>query len=79
MDWLLNLPVSGLALAILAAHYLLAAVIYMVVTRLAVGERTRVFKAISLACCRRSQSSLPCSWGSSPRRCGATPTGQARR
>ena len=47
MDWLLNLPVSGLALAILAAHYLLAAVIYMVVTRLAVGERTRAFKAIS--------------------------------
>ncbi|MGN6393404.1 MAG: DUF4239 domain-containing protein [Gemmatimonadales bacterium] len=47
MDWLLNLPVGWMALVILAFVYLGTAVIYVTVTRLAVGERARAFKAIS--------------------------------
>jgi hypothetical protein len=47
MDWLLNLPIAGMALAILAASYAVTGVIYLAVTRLAVGERARAFKAIS--------------------------------
>ena len=47
MDWLLNLPIPAMTLVILAAVYLVTAGIYLVITRLAVGERTRTFKAIS--------------------------------
>jgi Protein of unknown function (DUF4239) len=47
LDWLLNLPIPAMTLVILAAVYLFTAGIYLVVTRLAVGERTRAFKAIS--------------------------------
>ncbi|HUR96250.1 MAG TPA: hypothetical protein VMY76_16845 [Gemmatimonadales bacterium] len=47
MDWLLNLPIAWLAIAILAASYAVAGLIYFVVRRLAVGERIQSFKAIS--------------------------------
>jgi hypothetical protein len=47
LDWLLNLPIPAMTLVILAVAYLVTAGIYLVITRLAVGERTRVFKAIS--------------------------------
>ena len=47
LDWLLNLPIPALTLVILAAVYLVTAGIYLAITRLAVGERTRTFKAIS--------------------------------
>jgi hypothetical protein len=47
MDWLVNLPIVGLAVAVLAASYTLAGVTYLLVTRFATGERTRAFKAIS--------------------------------
>jgi hypothetical protein len=47
-DWLLNLPVFWLAVVVFAATYLLAASIYLVVTRLAVNDRmTAAFKAVS--------------------------------
>lgn len=46
-DWLLNLPVLWMAVAVFAATYLLAASVYWVVTRLAVNDRARAFKAIS--------------------------------
>ena len=46
-DWLLNLPVLWLAVVVFAATYLLAASVYWVVTRLAVNDRARAFKAIS--------------------------------
>ncbi len=46
-DWLLNLPVLWMAVVVFAATYLLAASIYWVVTRLAVDDRARAFKALS--------------------------------
>jgi hypothetical protein len=46
-DWLLNLPVLWMAVAVFVATYLLAAGIYWVVTRLAVNDRARAFKAVS--------------------------------
>ena len=46
-DWLLNLPVLWMAVVVFAATYLLAASIYWVVTRLAVNDRARAFKAVS--------------------------------
>ena len=46
-DWLLNLPVLWMAVVVFAATYLLAASIYWSVTRLAVNDRARAFKAIS--------------------------------
>jgi hypothetical protein len=47
MDWLLSLPVPALTLVVLAATYAVTAAIHLVVTRLAVGERVRVFKGVS--------------------------------
>ncbi len=46
-DWLINLPVVWMAIVMLAATYLVTAVIYTVVTRLAAGERARAFKGVS--------------------------------
>ena len=46
-DWLHNLPVVWMALVVFGATYLVAAVIYIAVMVLAVGERARSFKAIS--------------------------------
>ena len=46
-DWLLNLPVPWMAVVVFAATYLLTAGIYWVVTRLAVNDRARAFKAVS--------------------------------
>ena len=46
-DWLLNLPLLWMAVVVFAATYLLAAVVYWVVTRLAVNERARTFKSVS--------------------------------
>jgi len=44
---LLGLPVLWMGVLILGATYLVTAAIYLVVTRLATGERGRAFKAIS--------------------------------
>src|SRR6185295_1005879 len=46
-DWLLNLPLLWMAVVIFAATYLIAACIYLLVVRLAVGDRARAFKALS--------------------------------
>ncbi len=46
-DWILNLPVLWMSVVILAATYVVTAGIYLVVTKLAVQERARAFKAIS--------------------------------
>jgi hypothetical protein len=46
-DWLLNLPLVWMAVLVFAATYVLAASIYWVVTRLAVNDRARAFKAVS--------------------------------
>jgi len=46
-DWLLNLPVPWMALVVFVATYLMAGSIYLVVTRLAVNEQARAFKAVS--------------------------------
>jgi len=46
-DWLLNLPVLWMAVVVFAATYLFAASIYWTVTRLAVNDRARAFKAVS--------------------------------
>jgi hypothetical protein len=46
-DWLHNLPVPLMALAIFAFTYLLAMTIFAAVTTLATGERAKSFKAIS--------------------------------
>ena len=46
-DWLLNLPVLWMSVIFFAATYLLAAIVYLVVTSLAVDDRARAFKAVS--------------------------------
>jgi hypothetical protein len=46
-DWLLHLPVPWMALVVFAATYLIAGGVYLVVTRLAVNERAKTFKAVS--------------------------------
>jgi hypothetical protein len=46
-DWLHNLPIVGMALVVFGAAYLLAAIVHIVVTALAIGERARSFKAFS--------------------------------
>ena len=46
-DWLLSLPVLWMAVVVLGVTYLATAGLYAVVTKLAVGERARAFKAIS--------------------------------
>lgn len=46
-DWLLNLPVQWMALVVFVGTYLIAGSVYLVVTRLAVNERARAFKAVS--------------------------------
>ena len=38
-DWLFHLPVPWMALIVFAATYLIAAIVYLVMTRLAVNER----------------------------------------
>ena len=46
-DWFHDLPVPWMALLIFGFTYLIAAMVYAVVSVLAVGERTRAFKAVS--------------------------------
>ena len=46
-DWLLNLPVSWMALIVFMATYLIAGGVYLVVSKLAVTEWARAFKAVS--------------------------------
>jgi hypothetical protein len=46
-DLLLNLPLSGLALIVFLATYLVAGGVHLVVTRLAAAEWARDFKAVS--------------------------------
>ena len=46
-DWLLNLPVLWMALIVFVATYLIAAGVYLVVTKLAVTDWARAFKAVS--------------------------------
>jgi len=46
-DWLLNLPLPVMTLVVFAGTYLVAAAIWFTVTRLAVDERARAFKALS--------------------------------
>src|SRR6516165_10160599 len=46
-DWLLNLSIPWMAFVFFAATYFVAACAYLVVVRLAVGDRARAFKAFS--------------------------------
>jgi multisubunit Na+/H+ antiporter MnhC subunit len=46
-DWLLNLPVLWMALIVFVAAYLIAAGVYLVVTKLAETDWARAFKAVS--------------------------------
>ena len=46
-DWVDSLPVLWLAVLVFAATFLAAAAIYVLVMRLAVGERARAFKGVS--------------------------------
>jgi len=46
-DWLLNLPVPGMALVVFTAVYLVTAVVFLTVTSLAVNDRAKSFKAVS--------------------------------
>jgi len=48
-DWLLNLSLPWMAFVVFAATYIVAACVYLVVVRLAVGDRARAFKAFSPA------------------------------
>jgi len=53
-DWLLNLPIPWMAVVIFAGTYLIAACVYFVVMRLAVGDRARAFKTFSPGEAKRS-------------------------
>lgn len=46
-DWLETLPITGMALVVFAATYLVTGGIYWVVIALASGDRGRAFKAVS--------------------------------
>ena len=46
-DWLLNLPIPWMVVVIFAATYVIAACVYLLVVRLAAGDRARAFKAFS--------------------------------
>ena len=46
-DWLLHLPVLTMTAIILGAIWAVTAVVYLVITALATGERARAFKAVS--------------------------------
>ena len=46
-DWVLNLRMPWMALVIFATTYLIAGGVYLVVTRLAVNERAKAFKAVT--------------------------------
>ena len=46
-DWMLNLRMPWMALVIFATTYLIAGGVYLVVTRLAVNERAKAFKAVT--------------------------------
>src|SRR6516164_4485299 len=46
-DWFLNLPILWMAFVVIAATYVVPACVYLVVVRLAVGDRARAFKAFS--------------------------------
>ena len=46
-NWIHNLPVIWMVLFVFGATYLIAALIHLVVTALALGERARSFKAVS--------------------------------
>jgi Protein of unknown function (DUF4239) len=46
-DALLNLPVPWMAVAVFGVTYLITGGVYLLVTRLAVNERARAFKAVS--------------------------------
>jgi hypothetical protein len=46
-DWAERLSVTWLTVAVFAATYVVTAVIHLVVTRLAVGDRARAFKTVS--------------------------------
>src|SRR5260221_7674183 len=47
-EWLHNLPVWQMALVVFAITYLVAGGIFAVITALAKGERSRVFKQVSV-------------------------------
>jgi hypothetical protein len=46
-DWLLGLPVFWMGVIIQGLIYLFTAAVYVIITKLAVGERAKVFKAVS--------------------------------
>jgi Protein of unknown function (DUF4239) len=46
-DWVLNLRMPWMALVIFATTYLIAGGVYLVLTRLAVNERAKAFKAVT--------------------------------
>ena len=52
-DWLHNLPVVSMALLVFGVTYLVAALIYALVSVLAVGERGAHSRLSRPVCCRR--------------------------
>src|SRR5689334_16416391 len=46
-NWLYNLHIGWMALVIFTASYCVAAAVYWIVTRLAIDDRARAFKALS--------------------------------
>src|SRR5262245_11914148 len=73
-DWLLNLPVLWMAVVVFVATYLITACVYLVVTRLAVNERAKVFKAVSPGMLPHWASFSPCWLALLPSRCGVIST-----
>src|SRR5690242_18495979 len=49
-DWFFGLQMFPMTLVVFGTTYLIAACIFLVVVRLAVGDRTKVFKAIVPSC-----------------------------
>ena len=70
-DWLLNLPVPWMAVVVFVATYFIAGCVYLVVTRLAVNERAKAFKAVSAGMLSPLGILLPCWLALLPSKCGA--------
>src|SRR5262249_17374549 len=70
-DWFFKLSVPWMALVIFLATYLIAGIVDLVVTRLAVNERAKGFKAVSPECYPYWAPFSPCWSASSPSMSGA--------
>ena len=69
-DWFFGLSVLAMAVIVFAVTYLLASIIFLVVTRLAAGERAKNFKVLTPAMLSPLGAVFALRWCSAPNRSG---------